>query len=371
MARNVKADLKDDTRRRRFGELHAEAVDDSSSSPVVGSTPPESDSQESSALRKTKKKSKAKKSKKTKENKKKQAKKKKESSSSLDSGSAASAKSSAESEPAPKKRKSSSAPAGSGKSKKQKKAKSDSEASATEAVLQPVESELRKHWSLSELQKFEEKAAQQVTAADGAILEELALAKELPKELRKLIWQRAGLLPTTEDDAVLRANAQSLVDHTVQMVKDVRLAWVHAAVEADKSKVNVTVLSEERLFEKFATEKLPEEERGAWEAALKGDAAANQDARAALLRALWPNEQVLANYNTALNFAEKHKTKEPKKDDAKQLVALIPAHVAVAFGLPALEKFKNQKPANWKQYCSIAFTLSWHIFRCHVEESMG
>lgn len=173
--------------------------------------------------------------------------------------------------------------------------------------------------------------------------------KELPKELRKLVWQRAGLLPTTEEDAVLRANAQSVVDCTVQMVKDVRLAWVHAAVEADKSKVNVAVLSEERLFEKFASEKLIEEDRGAWEAALKGDAAANQDARAALLRALWSREEVLANYNTALNFAEKRKNKEPKKEEAKQLVALIPPHIATAFGLPALDKFKNQKPANWKQ----------------------
>eukprot|EP00435_Cladocopium_sp_Y103_P007050 s1814_g2.t1 len=37
-------------------------------------------------------------------------------------------------------------------------------------------------------------------------------------EIRKLVWERAGLMPTTEDDAVLKASAERLLQHTVNMV---------------------------------------------------------------------------------------------------------------------------------------------------------
>ena len=51
--------------------------------------------------------------------------------------------------------------------------------------------------------------------------------------------------------------------------------------------------------------------------------------------------------------------------------SLVPPEVSVAFGLPAAEKFKNQKPANWKSYCSIAYTLAWQIFKAHVDFSLA
>lgn len=380
IARNVKEDLKDDTRRRRFGDMEAVAAQDSSSSPVVGSTPPESSSEDAVARRKSSKKDKAKKSKKSKDQKKKKASKRKaEASGSAVSGTAAASEpSSQDSEPAgEKKRKASAAGNGSKATKKQKKEKEQSSVSDQEtdagAVAAAGES-LLKFWPLSELQAFEEKAAQQATAAGAAGLAvdgRLALAKELPAEIQKLVWQRAGLLPTTQEDAVLRANADRLLQHTVEMVKEVRLAWVQAAIHEDQQKQkNITLLSEEDFFKKIRLTALPEEDQAAWNAALKGDSADCRRARSKLLKQGWTLEAVVENYNFALDFGTTYAKKEPKKEVILQLLQQIPSPLREAWGLPEEKKFQKQKPANWKTYCSVAYTLCWQIFKAHVDESV-
>ena len=93
-------------------------------------------------------------------------------------------------------------------------------------------------------------------------------------------------------------------------------------------------------------------------------------ARGELLRALWSEAEVLSNYNEALIFAEKYAAKEPKKEEVQKLLSVIPPHMAVAFGLPGPEKFKHQKPANWKSYCGVAFSLAWQIFKAYVDLSV-
>eukprot|EP00439_Symbiodinium_sp_Y106_P007878 s8272_g1.t1 len=163
------------------------------------------------------------------------------------------------------------------------------------------------------------------------------------------------------------------------MVKQVRLAWVQAAVREDNKKTNIALLPEDKLFHHVMTEKIPEEDRAAWEAALQEDTPESLHRRAVLLRALWDADAAIANYNKALTFAQTFATKEPKKDKALDLepkkdkaldlVSLIPATAAAAFGLPPPEKFERQKPANWKHYCSVAFTLAWHIFKSHADLS--
>lgn len=90
-------------------------------------------------------------------------------------------------------------------------------------------------WSLAELEKFEQLAAAQMTAADTAVLtvdEKLALTEELPREVRALVWERCGLRPTASD-LILRENASRLRDHTLAIVKEARLAWVETAVRMD------------------------------------------------------------------------------------------------------------------------------------------
>eukprot|EP00439_Symbiodinium_sp_Y106_P031305 s8406_g3.t1 len=83
--------------------------------------------------------------------------------------------------------------------------------------------------------------------------------------------QARVLLPSTENEEVLKANAERLVKHTFDMVKQVRLAWVQAAVQEDYKKTNIALLPEDKLFHHVMTEKLPEEDRAAWEAALQED----------------------------------------------------------------------------------------------------
>ena len=379
VAKSIKEDGKNETRVRRFGDLLAEPQEDSSSSPVVRSTSADSESGSSSPPRKSKKKRvTGKKAKKSKPQKKKKASKRRQQDSSSQSASApaASRPSSQESEPAKKKRKHSPSVGGPKSKKTKKRSPTPSEDGSNEqprTKCAAAASNLLSAWPLSQLQVFEEKAAQQATAAGAAGLEveqRLALTKELPAEIRKLVWERAGLLPTTDEDEVLKANAERLLQHTVNMVKEVRLAWVQAAVQEDKKKGNVAVLSDDRLFRQLLTEKLPEDERAAWEAALKGDSPATLSARAELLRGLWSDRDVLSNYNQALSFVEKYATKEPKKEEAQRLVGLVPSHIAVAFGLPGTEKFKHQKPSNWKSYCSVAFSLAWQIFKAHVDLSV-
>jgi len=380
IARNVKDDLKDDTRRRRFGDMEAMAAQDSSSSPVVGSTPPDSSSQDTAALRKSSKKGKARKSKKSKDQKKNKAAKQKAEASEpeVSSTAAASEPNSQESEPAgKKKRKHSAAGSGSKAAKKQKKEKEQSSGSDQDTDAGAVAAtggSLSKLWPLSELQAFEEKAAQQATAAGAAGLEveqRLALAKELPAEIQKLVWQRAGLLPTTQEDAVLQANAERLLKHTVEMVKEVRLAWVQAAIQEDQQKQkNITLISEEAFFKKIRLTAFPEEEQTAWNAALKGDSADCRRARGMLLKQGWALEAAVENYNLALDFGTKYAKKEPKKEEILQLLQQIPSPLREAWGLPEDTKFQKQKPAGWKTYCSMAYTLAWQIFKAHVDESV-
>lgn len=384
VVKSVKEDLKNESRHRRFGEAAA-AADDSSSPPVLGSSVANSVSDASSPSPRAgkKKHAKGKKNKKSKKNKPQTksgaTKHRKEEMSSEASGAASpSPASSQASEPVPKKRKHSAAAAGSkGKKKARKAAAASVESDSASSQHPPAKmaartADLCSAWPLSELQAFEQKAAQQVTAADGAALDveqRLALTRGLPTEIRQMIWQRAGLLPTTEEDAVLKANAERLLQHTVEMVREVRLAWVQAAVQEDKKKGNITLLPEDRLFRELRTEKLSEEARADWETALKGDSSASLRKRAELLRGLWQEDEVVSNYNKALTFAEKYAVKEPKKEQALGLVTLIPLEMAAAFGLPGPEKFERQKPANWKHYCSVSFTLAWHIFKACVDLS--
>ena len=371
VAKAVKEDNKNTTRARTFGDLEVPAGDTSSSLTLVSS---QDDSPSSSVLRASKKKrGKDKKQKKAKTSKKaKKSKQRKAASSSQDT---ASPPSSRDTEHAPKKRRRS-ALAESSKTKKTRTGISvESDSGGSEQLRGQVTDagkDLCKTWSLSELQAFEEMAAQQVTAADNAALEaeqRLTVSKALPAELRRMVWERAGLLPSTENEEVLKANAERLVKHTFDMVKQVRLAWVQAAVREDNKKTNIALLPEDKLFHHVMTEKLPEEDRAAWEAALQEDSPESLHQRAVLLRALWDAGAAVANYNKALTFAQTFATKEPKKEKALDLASLIPATAAAAFGLPPPEKFERQKPANWKNYCSVAFTLAWHIFKSHADLS--
>ena len=378
MAKSIKEDAKNESRARRFGDLLTEPQDDSSSSPQVASTPSNSDSGSSSPPRKKTKK-RAKGSKKAKKNKGEKKQKKNQASSQSSSQEE-------ESEPPAKKKKQKkkqkrtcSAGAASPKSKKAKKAsptpsEGDSSEQAPAKPATTTENDLLKLWPLSELQAFEEKAAQQATAAGAAGLEveqRLALTKELPVEIQKLVWQRAGLLPTTQDDAVLQANAEGLLKHTVEMVKEVRLAWVQAAIHEDQQKQkNITLLSEDDFFKKLKPTAFPEEEQTAWNAALKGDSPDCRRARNKLLKQGWALEAVVENYNFALEFGTKHAKKEPKKEEILKLLQQIPSPLREAWGLPGEQKFQKQKPAGWKTYCSVAYTLAWQIFKAHVDESV-
>ena len=93
-----------------------------------------------------------------------------------------------------KKRKPSAGATGSKDKKVKKAAPAESEsASSQQSPAKTVDKtkDLCSVWPLSELQAFEEKAAQQATAAGAAGLEveqRLALTKELPAAVRKLVW---------------------------------------------------------------------------------------------------------------------------------------------------------------------------------------
>ena len=315
VAKAVKEDNKNTTRARPFGDFEVPVGHTSSSLTLVSSR---DDSPSSSVLRASKKKrGKDKKQKKAKTSKKaKKSKQRKAASSSQDT---ASPPSSRDTEHAPKKRRRS-ALAESSKTKKTRTSISvESDSGGSEQLRGQVTDagkDLCKTWSLSELQAFEEMAAQQVTAADNAALEaeqRLTVSKALPAELRRMVWERAGLLPSTENEEVLKANAERLVKHTFDMVKQVRLAWVQAAVREDNKKTNIALLPEDKLFHHVMTEKLPEEDRAAWEAALQEDSPESLHQRAVLLRALWDADAAVANYNKALTFAQTFATKEPKK----------------------------------------------------------
>ena len=71
------------------------------------------------------------------------------------------------------------------------------------------------------------------------IEQKLAVTRDLPTEVQKLVWEKAGLLPSVQEDAVLKANAERLIHHTTGMVRQTRLACVQAAIKEDKAKANV------------------------------------------------------------------------------------------------------------------------------------
>jgi hypothetical protein len=89
-----------------------------------------------------------------------------------------------------------------------------------------------------------------------------------------------------------------------------------------------------------------------------------------LLKQGWALEAAVENYNLALDFGTKYAKKEPKKEEILQLLQQIPSPLREAWGLPEDTKFQKQKPAGWKTYCSMAYTLAWQIFKAHVDESV-
>ena len=70
---------------------------------------------------------------------------------------------------------------------------------------------------------------------------------------------------------MLKANAERLVKHTFDMVKQVRLAWVQAAVQEDYKKTKHRSAARGQAVPPRDDGKLPEEDRAAWEAALQED----------------------------------------------------------------------------------------------------
>lgn len=345
VAKGIKEDAKSDTRARRFGDLIADPQSDSSSSPPLASTPPDSESAALPAPHKHKKKSKGKKTKKSKnkqsKTKKKMMKKKtvnsseetsehkkktgtkkkaKEEASKSESGSRSRKGSSADdSEPVSKKRKHS-ASASAPKTKmraKQADVSSEGTETLTAAAVLP-KGKLVDVWPLKELQKFEEAAAAQAALAAGAGLEvdqELVLVKGLPQEVQQIVWVQAGLLPTTQEDEVLKANAARLIQYTTDLVREVRLAWVAAAVAEDMKakKYNVALMQAVRLFGRVKREELPEEQREAWENALKDDSERASQQLQDVLRTLWEPDTVLSNYDLALCLQKNIDKRSPRK----------------------------------------------------------
>ena len=372
VAKAVKEDLKTAARARHFGEIDVAAPETSSSQSQAANTA-ESEASSATADKKSKKKKKDRKAKKGKA--KKTTKRRTATSSDSAPAAASSAKESSSQEElaTKKKRKGSSKDKSKTSKKKARRTSSASPSPIAEGTAANAAGTLRAAWPLSELAAFEEKAAQQVAAAEAGALEveqKLALTRDLPAEIQKLIWEKAGLLPSMQEEAVLKANAERLIQHRTEMVREARLTWVQAAVKEDQAKANVVLLSDEQLFAKLQVNHLPEERREAWQTALKGDSAEAQKARAALFEEFWDSEDVMHNYDLALSFAEKHAAKEPTKEAARKLVELIPEAEAAAFGLPGKAKFEKQKPAKWRDYCSRAFTLAWHIFKAHVDSSL-
>lgn len=174
-----------------------------------------------------------------------------------------------------------------------------------------------------------------------------------------------------QDDAVLKGNAEHLAQHTVDMVRQVRLAWVQAAVQEDEqAQQNIALLSDEAFFKKLQLTALSEEDQTAWSAALKGNSEECRSARGGLLKKGWAVDAVVEVYNAALDFGTKHAKKEAKREDVQKFLDNFPAPLREAWGLPVKDKLQKQRPAGWKSYCSVAYTLAWNIFKAHVNSSM-
>ncbi|CAK8986612.1 Uncharacterized protein SCF082_LOCUS626 [Durusdinium trenchii] len=203
---------------------------------------------------------------------------------------------------------------------------------------------------------FEAKAVEQMSTAEGAILEvdqKLAFAKALPEEIQKLVWSRAGLLPTTTDDAVLRANAARLMEHTTTVVREARLAWVDAAVRDDAVKANIALLPPADFLARAQVECMPESVRADWSRVLKGDDSADLVAlRAQLFHNMWSLDAAVEKYEKGLSFGEKYAKKEPGRDAVQSFLSLFDLEQRQAFGLPA------KKTSMWRDACSAAYTLA-------------
>jgi len=73
------------------------------------------------------------------------------------------------------------------------------------------------------------------------------------------------------------------------------------------------------------------------------------------------------NYDLALSFAEQHAAKE--QAGSKETRGADSGGRSGSIWA-AGEGDEKQKPAKWRDYCSRAFTLAWHIFKAHVDSSL-
>ena len=134
------------------------------------------------------------------------------------------------------------------------------------------------------------------------------------------------------------------------MVREVRLAWIDAAVTADRTD-KVRVLPEEEFWGKWSTKTMTKEEK-----------------KETLLK-IWPQADLHRFYNEALDFAKAHRKKEPKREEAQTLLGRYNDDTCRLFQLPPQKKFEKLRPAGWPAYCSAAVTLSWLIFKAHVDRA--
>ena len=202
--------------------------------------------------------------------------------------------------------------------------------------------------------------------ADSAALEvdqKLALVKALPSELQQLVYARAGLRDNAADE-LLRSSAQRLAQHTLEIVKEARLAWIEAALK-EGQKANVTTIPEEELFRRINVTVLDQDDQLKWSALDEDDVEAVRQARHALLLKIWTKEQVLVKYSQALQFAEKYKCCEPKKEAVRGFLEIFSKDTLELFALPAADRFERQKVAKWTTYCSAAYTLAWLTYTAH------
>ena len=266
LAHGIKSDEKKTIRRdRNFGHLDSAVAEASSSVPASRSSSKSSSSCNSSSpdAKKSKKKAKktSKKAKASKHKKHGQKEKKRPAKSAKASRKAPRKQKDEESEP-------SSRPEMTPK-KKMKGSDASSESKSEQAApAAATAAPLRDVWPLADIQGFEDKAQELVSAAEGAALavdQKLALLKSVPVDVQSLVLERAGLRSTAADE-VLKANAEQIHKHIFDIVREARLAWIQAAVREDgaKGKSNVAVLPEEDVFQRLHVSCLPESDRDKW-----------------------------------------------------------------------------------------------------------
>ena len=251
--------------------------------------------------------------------------------------------------------------------REQKTARSSTPEPAGPAAIQKS---LVAAWSLAEIQAFEAKAQEQTVAADGAALEareKTKLVKALPVEIQRIVFERAGLRSTAEDEA-LQANADRLSKHAFKIAREAHLAWAQAALEEDAAHGNIRIMTEEDTFARMKLSTLPEAEQAKWkELQEAGEPETLGEARGELLQGVWDKDAVSRNYERALEFGKKFKTREPKKEAVQDFLALFGEDTLRQFDLPALKTFEKRKASKWATYCSVAYTLAWMIFKAHCD----